>query len=95
MPALSNAMPQDGAAGQPRCVDIEGFSLHGAVPVKAHRRNRLQQLCRHITRPALCHERSHSIFAPTVGTKLTKREARKPPDMAVSNWPKPALPNVS
>ena len=82
MLALSNAMPRDGEPARPRCVDIDGFSLQGAVPVEAHHRNRLEQLCRYITRPALCRERIHSIFAPTVGAMLTKRDAPKP-----RTWP--------
>jgi hypothetical protein len=46
-------MPREGAAGEPLCADIDGFSLHAAMRVEAHDRKRLEQLCRYITRPAL------------------------------------------
>jgi hypothetical protein len=46
MLTLRGAMPREGTAGQPLCVDIDGFSLHVAVRVGAHDRKRLEQLCR-------------------------------------------------
>jgi hypothetical protein len=54
---LRGAMPGESAARQLLCADIDGFSLHAAVRVEAHERKRLEQLCRHITRPALSDER--------------------------------------
>ena len=33
--------------------DVQGFSLHAAVRCAADERNRLEQLCRYISRPAL------------------------------------------
>ncbi|MEZ5659387.1 MAG: transposase [Burkholderiaceae bacterium] len=44
-------------SGKRLCADIDGFSLHAAVRVKAHERGRLEKLCRYITRPALAEER--------------------------------------
>ena len=38
------------------CSDNDGFSLHADVRVLAQQRNRLEQLCRYITRPALSDE---------------------------------------
>ena len=35
----------------------DGFSLNAAVSIPAHRRDRLEHLCRYLTRPALCLER--------------------------------------
>jgi hypothetical protein len=54
---LRGALPRNAAARQPRCADIDGFSLHAAVRRDAHDRKRLEQLCRYITRPALSDER--------------------------------------
>jgi hypothetical protein len=52
------------------CADIDGFSLHAAVRVEAHDRKRLEQLCRHITRPALSDERVQLNAAGQVELKL-------------------------
>jgi hypothetical protein len=62
--------PREGEARQPLCADIDGFSLHAAVRVKAHDRKRLEQLCRYITRPALPDERVHLNAAGQVELKL-------------------------
>ncbi len=40
------AMPRETTARQPLCTDIDGFSLHAGVRVKAHDRKRLAQRCR-------------------------------------------------
>jgi hypothetical protein len=58
------------AARQPLCADIDGFSLHAAVRVEAHDRQRLEQLCRYITRPALLDERVRLNAAGQVELKL-------------------------
>jgi hypothetical protein len=34
---LRGAMPREDRARQPQCADIDGFSLHAAVRVEAHR----------------------------------------------------------
>jgi hypothetical protein len=34
-----------------------GFSLHAGVAVKAHERQKLEQLCRYVSRPALSEQR--------------------------------------
>ena len=57
---LRGAMAREGMARKLLCSDIDGFSLHAAVRVEAHERKRLEQLCRHITRPALADERFSS-----------------------------------
>jgi uncharacterized protein (DUF983 family) len=67
---LRGAMPREGAARQPLCADIDGFSLHAAVRVEAHDRKRLEQLCRYITRPALSDERVQLNAAGQVELKL-------------------------
>ena len=41
----------------PLCSALEGFSLHAAVSVPYRRRDRLERLCRYITRPALASTR--------------------------------------
>lgn len=67
---LRGAMPREGAARQPLCADIDGFSLHAAVRVEAHDRKPLEQLCRYITRPALSDERVQLNDAGQVELKL-------------------------
>jgi Putative transposase len=57
---LRGAMSREGTAGQTLCADIDGFSLPATVPVEAHDRKRLEQLCRYIYRPALPDERMQS-----------------------------------
>ncbi len=39
------------------CVNQQGFSLHAAVRCAMNQRNKLDQLCRYITRPAIANER--------------------------------------
>ena len=38
-------------------VDKDGFSLNAAVACQPHQRQRLERLCRYVTRPAVCLER--------------------------------------
>jgi len=54
---VQGAMAQDAVLTQALCADHQGFSLHAAVHCEAHERQRLEQLCRTITRPALANER--------------------------------------
>ena len=49
-------MPQGGALTQAPCANHQGFSLHAAVRCRANERQRMEQLCRYITRPALANE---------------------------------------
>ena len=42
---------------QQRCVSEQGFSLHAEVRCAMNQRNKLEQLCRYITRPAIANER--------------------------------------
>jgi len=42
---------------KPFTVDKDGFSLTAAVACHAHQRQRLERLCRYVTRPAICLER--------------------------------------
>jgi hypothetical protein len=69
---LRGAMPREDRARQALCAGIDGFSLHAAVRVEAHDRNRLEQLCRYITRPgsALSDERVQLNAAGQVELKL-------------------------
>ncbi len=43
--------------GQQRCANEQGFSLHAEVRCAMNQRNKLEQLCRYITRPAIANER--------------------------------------
>jgi hypothetical protein len=63
-------MPWEGAAPQPLCADIDGFSLHSAVSLKAHDRKRPEQLGRCITGPALSDEQVQLNAAGQVVLKL-------------------------
>jgi hypothetical protein len=66
---IDGQIDADAHAGQ-RDADIDGFSLHAAVRVEANDRNRLEQLCRYITRPALSDERVQLNAAGQVELKL-------------------------
>ncbi len=55
---------------QALCADEQGFSLHAAVRCGADERQRLEQLCRYITRPALANERVQCNAAGQVVLKL-------------------------
>ena len=63
-------MPRDAAITQTLCADVQGFSLHAAVRCGADERQRLEQLCRYITRPALANERVQCNSAGQVVLKL-------------------------
>ena len=65
-------MPREGTARQPLCADIDEFSLHAGVRVEAQDRQRLEQLCRYITRPALSDERVQLNAAGQLELKLKK-----------------------
>jgi hypothetical protein len=67
---LRAAMPRETTAQKALRADIDGFSLHAAVRVEAHDRKRLEQLCRHITRPGLSDERVQINAAGQVKLKL-------------------------
>jgi hypothetical protein len=66
---LRGAMPREPTARQPLCPDIDEVSLHAAVRVKAHDRNRSEPLGRCITRPALSDERAQLNAAGQVEFK--------------------------
>jgi hypothetical protein len=40
-----------------RCANAQGFSLHAEVRCAMNQRNKLEQLCRYITRPAIANDR--------------------------------------
>ena len=49
--------PDQGVRTSKLCYASRGFSLHAATRVEAHNRDRLEQLCRYVTRPPLSSER--------------------------------------
>jgi hypothetical protein len=67
---VQGAMPRDAARAQELCADHQGFSLHAAVRCDADERQRLEQLCRYVTRPALANERVQIASAGQVVLKL-------------------------
>ena len=42
---------------KPFTSDRDGFSLNAAVACQPHQRDRLERVCRYVTRPAICLER--------------------------------------
>ena len=52
------------------CVAEEGFSLHGATSVPAHDRQRLENLCRYITRPPVAHQRIEVLSNGLISYRL-------------------------
>ena len=67
---VQGAMPQDAVLTQALCADHQGFSLHATVRCEAHEHQRLEQLCRTTTRPALANERVQINSAGQVVLKL-------------------------
>ena len=67
---VQGAMPRDKDFNPMLCADIDGISLHAAVRCGADDRQALEQLCRHITRPALANERVQTNAAGQVVLKL-------------------------
>ena len=54
-PSLRLASPE--APQSQGCVSAQGFSLHADTSCASHQRQKLERLCRYITRPALSHKR--------------------------------------
>jgi len=65
-PALARTDPTP----KPFTANQNGFSLNCAVSCQAHQRDRLERLCRYITRPALCLERLSTNAAGQVVYQL-------------------------
>jgi ribosomal protein S27E len=65
-PALARA----DSTPKPFTANRDGFSLNCAVACQAHQRDRLERLCRYITRPALCLERLSTNAAGQVAYQL-------------------------
>jgi hypothetical protein len=83
---LRGAMPRETTAHQPLCADIDGFSLHAAVRVEANDRKRLEQLCRHITRPAPSDERVQLNAAGQVELKLKTPWRDGTTHLVIARW---------
>ena len=67
---MQGAMPRDTAFTQALCADVQGFSPHAAVRCGADERQRLEQLCRYTTPPALANERVQCNAAGQVVLRL-------------------------
>ena len=67
---LNGPMSRDSISRQALCADIEDPSLHAGVRCEANDRNRLEHLCRYITRPALADERVQEDAEGQVVPKL-------------------------
>ena len=67
---MQGTVPRVAAFTQALCADEQGFSLHAALRCCADERQRLEQLCRYITRPALANERVQCNAAGQVVLKL-------------------------
>jgi len=53
----SSGLQRTDTQPKPFTVDRDGFSLNAAVACQPHQRQRLERLCRFVTRPAICLER--------------------------------------
>ena len=67
---MQGATPRDAVFIKALCTDEQGFSLQAAVRCAAHERQRLEQGCRYITRPALANERVQINSAGQVVLRL-------------------------
>ena len=56
----------------PLCSAVSGFSLHAAVYCAPHERQKLEQLCRYIARPAIAEERLKLLPNQDILLKLKK-----------------------
>ena len=54
---LQTVPSSDAQDTQQRCANEQGFSLHADVRCAMNQRNKLEQLCRYITRPAIANDR--------------------------------------
>ena len=84
VPKVQGVMPRENDFMQTLCADIDGFSLHAAVPCGADDHQALEQLCRHITRPALANERVQ-INAVGQGSACSPLQARECESLASSS----------
>ncbi len=48
---------EDDSVGSDRVAKEAGFSLHAGVATEAHQRDKLERLCRYVTRPAVSEKR--------------------------------------
>jgi hypothetical protein len=48
---------EDSSGGSDRVAKEAGFSLHAGVSTEAHQRDKLERLCRYVTRPAVSEKR--------------------------------------
>jgi hypothetical protein len=48
---------EDSSGGSDRVAKEAGFSLHAGVSTEAHQRDKLERLCRYVTRPAVSERR--------------------------------------
>ena len=54
---LRTVQAEEEGRGAERCVQNNGFSLHGEVSCEAGERKKLERLCRYVARPAIANER--------------------------------------
>jgi Putative transposase len=75
---------------KPFTVARAGFSLNAAVACAPHQRERIERLCRYITRPALALERLSTNGQGRWSTKSRRRTGMAPPILCssqLSSWP--------
>jgi len=76
--------PFSGSAGQ-----AAGFSLHAGVAARANQRDKLERLCRYITRPAVSETCTHTFgqqqtFKPPTNARNTRRVMKQEKSADVS-----------
>lgn len=55
-----------------KCADADGFNIHAATTVAARNRDRLEQLCRYVLRPAICNARLERLSDGRVYAKFKR-----------------------
>jgi hypothetical protein len=70
--SLQSVPGVDAQQAQKRCVSEQGFSLHAEVRCAMNQRNKLEQLCRYINRPAIANERLNLNSTGDVVLRLRK-----------------------
>ena len=61
---------EDDSGGSDRVAKEAGFSLHAGVSAEAHQRDKLERLCRYVTRPAVSEKRLAITFRGNIRYQL-------------------------
>jgi Putative transposase len=77
VPTPGSTSPPGEAAGKQgpepsarRCANVDGFSVHANVSLPAHRRQKLENLCRYMLRPPLAVERLERLSSGRLAYRM-------------------------